>query len=277
MLVWAAFLALLWQSPVPPAPAPAAPPVAPAPEKPVFTSQGKPIVLNAPCGSAEMELFGLDCHADEPCPLFLDLTSVDAAGSRIFLAGNLHTESATIFGLLLVSEDDGRRWTDATARLSGAALDALQFVDFQNGYVSGHAAGALLKDPFFLKTRDGGKTWEKLDVFDESAVGIIENFWFESATQGAMVVDRMQAGTKAGRWQRYETMTGAGTWMLREVTPRAPVVKRGKNELWRLRTDGPARAYRVEKRDGAQWKTVASFAIHSGHCKPDPPPPPIEP
>jgi len=264
-------LAVLAQPPLPPTPAPAPPPE--PPPKPVFTYEGKPIVLNVPCGTAEMEQFGLACSAEEPCPLYLELSSVETVLNRIFVAGNLHTESATILGLLLVSEDEGRTWTDATPRMRGAALGEMQFVDLATGYVAGHMAGPLLRDPFFLKTKDGGKTWEKYSVFEESAIGIIESFRFETAAAGEMVINRMQAGTKTGRWQRYETMTGAGTWMLREVSPKPLTLRRSKGassgDAWRLRADGTIKAYRVEHREGTQWQTVASFAVRAGVCKPD--------
>lgn len=265
-------LLLLWtQPPVPPTPEPAPAPAAPA--KPIFRNEGKPIFLDAKCGATDIEDAGLDCTADDPCPLYLDLTSIDTVMLKIFVTGNVHTGSATLAGLLLVSEDGGRTWSDATPRLPGATLEQLQFAGFETGFASGHQTGALLKDPFFLKTRDGGRTWEKMPVFDETTIGIIDSFWFDTSVAGVMVVDRQQAGTRSGRYHKYETFTGGTSWLLKEVSPKPIATRRPKgtsaNEAWRLRPDGVIKAIRVEKRDGSQWRTVASFLIQAGACRPE--------
>jgi photosystem II stability/assembly factor-like uncharacterized protein len=42
-----------------------------------------------------------------------------------------------------------------------AGLDRIQFIDFENGWVSGEVQHPLPRDPFLLATTDGGKTWQR--------------------------------------------------------------------------------------------------------------------
>src|SRR5579863_6886552 len=69
------------------------------------------------CTEADMDALGLTCTAEEPCPVFLELASAEAAGGRMMVAGNLHTKNVTMFGIVLASEDNGATWTDAHERI----------------------------------------------------------------------------------------------------------------------------------------------------------------
>lgn len=249
----------------------AAPPATAATGKKVLTNSGKPMKLDVDCGAADIERFGLTCSVDDPCPLYLELAAVEAAGDRIFTVGNLHTEKATLYSVLLSSEDGGKTWTEPHERLQGASLDQIQFIDLEVGWVSGQQAGSLPRDPFFLITGNGGKTWARRPVFEESRVGTVDQFWFESRTSGAMTVDRTQTGDSGGRHELYESMTGGESWMLRQVSTKPIPLKKGRPAgpgTWRARADGPSKSFRIEKRDATQWSAVASFLITTGECKP---------
>lgn len=251
-----------------PAPSPAAPATT---GKKVLTNNGKPMKLDVSCGASDIERFGLTCSVDEPCPLYLELAAVEAAGDRIFSAGNLHTEKATLYSVLLSSEDGGKTWTEPQERLPGASLDQIQFIDLEAGWVSGQLAGSLPRDPFFLITSNGGKTWARRPLFEETRVGTVDQFWFESRTAGAMTVDRTQTGDSGGRHELYESMTGGESWMLRQVSTKPIPLKKGRPAgpgTWRARADGASKSFRIEKRDTAQWTPVASFLITAGECKP---------
>jgi hypothetical protein len=258
----------------------AAPP--PAPVKPVYDyAPGKPVRLEAACANAELDEFGLDCTADEPCPVYLEITAVETAGQRLFAAGNLHTGKVTLSAVLLMSENDGTTWTEPHPRLKAANLDLIQFFDHETGWISGHHTGPLLRDPFFLKTADAGKSWRRFGVFEDQEVGVVDSFWFDSRTSGVMVLDRLQAGQR-GRWQRWESMTGGESWMLREVSPKPIPPLRPKSNVpnadWRLRPDPAAKTVRLERRAEGRWSAVSTFAVGAGECKPAPPaPPPQEP
>lgn len=224
-----------------------------------------PALAAAVCAESEITEFGLECSAEEPCPVYLELAGVEAAGERIFLTGNLHTATATLWSVLALSEDGGKTWSEPQARLRGAALDLIQFVDALTGWAAGQIAGNLPKDPFLLKTTDGGTTWRRVPVFDESSYGVVEQFQFTSKTEGTMMVNRR--GARNQRYQRLATRSGGDVWTLEEASGVAPAVKPRVSE-WRVRVDAAAKMQRVERREGGRWVVVASFAVRGGECRP---------
>ena len=237
----------------------------------------KPRVLTAVCADSEIAEFGIECSTEEPCPIYLELAAVEALGSKLFLTGNFHTGTTTLWSLLLASDDDGRSWAEPMGRVRGAVLDQLQFVDFENGWVAGHITGNLPRDPFFLKTTDSGKTWRRIPVFEDGAYGSVEHFWFTSKTQGELIINRR--GDAKSRYQRLQTMTAGDSWMMQEVSakplpsPRPRAATAAANADWRVRADGPSKSFRVEHREAGRWLTSASFLVRAGTCQPEPPKP----
>ncbi len=261
----------------PPAAPPETPPTpAAAPAPPPYNYSSQPIVLQATCANAELNDFGLTCSEDEPCPLYVELASIEAAGAKVFIAGNFHTETATLWSLLLVSEDEGRSWSEAHPRLRGVALDLLQFPDATTGYVAGRTAGSLARDPFLLRTTDGGQNWKRLPLFEDGAVGLIESLHFESATQGRVEVDRGRPG--AGRYEILESMTGGDAWTVRESgATRLRNAAVAPASDWRISVDAASRALRIERHAGEAWRKAAEFAVAAGACRPAPAPAAAEP
>jgi photosystem II stability/assembly factor-like uncharacterized protein len=200
-------------------------------------------------------------------------------GSKLFVTGNLHTESATLYSLLMESDDAGESWTEPIARLRGVGLDLVQFPDFEHGWISGEVLQPLARDPFFLKTTDGAKSWRKTSVFEDGTGGSILSFWFENANNGSIVVDK---GSGSARYQLYESPTGGDTWTVRESSEK-PIRIRSMppagTGAWRVRADAKSHAFQVEKADGEHWKPVASFVIAASTCKPgeEPAEPPKDP
>src|SRR5437016_4495860 len=91
-------------------------PDAPAPP-PVLEYKGKPLSLPFQCTDEDVQLGGLTCTEDDPCPIYLELAAVESVGSRIVLAGNLHSASVTLFSALLASDDGGHTWREAHDRI----------------------------------------------------------------------------------------------------------------------------------------------------------------
>lgn len=236
---------------------------------PSLTFTGTPLQLETRCTMEQVNDLGLACSADDPCAAFLELTTVAAAGPRVFLAGNLHTESTTIATILLASDDGGRTWTEPASRVPAAGLDDVQFVDDLTGWAGGQRLRVPPRDPFVLLTTDGGRTWRRRSVADESRPGIVEIFHFRSRTEGALVVDRGRSAESGNRYELYETMTGGESWMLRAVTTTPPSVPRTPSPTeWRLRVDEKAGAHRLERRQAGQWQAVAAFAVRAQDCQP---------
>ena len=122
-------------------------------------NSGKPMRVPYDCTAADTQAAGIGCSEEDPCPVYLELSNVDAVGNKIFVTGNIHTTMVTLYSILLASEDDGKTWSEPQPRMRSSGLDQIQFVDFQNGWISGANLQTAPRDPFFLITTDGGKTW----------------------------------------------------------------------------------------------------------------------
>jgi photosystem II stability/assembly factor-like uncharacterized protein len=200
----------------------------------------------------------------------LELASLEPVGNRLFMAGDIHTANTTLYSLLVASDDAGKNWYEPFHRLRATVFDQVEFIDFQAGWVSGQTMDNLPRDPFFLITRDAGKSWQRTPIFPEGAIGTIERFHFESRTRGMLWVDRTKSGeTKMGH-QSYETMNGGETWTLREVSehPIQPKLPPPHETGWRLRPDGASKSHQIERQQGENWQPVAGFLVEIGECKP---------
>jgi photosystem II stability/assembly factor-like uncharacterized protein len=229
---------------------------------------GKPITLPFECTADDIHFSGMACSEDDPCPIYLELATAEGAGGRIFSAGNIHGEAVTLDSVLLASEDGGHTWSEAFARLRGAALDRIQLLD-GSGWVAGQTAFPIAQDPFFLVTADNGATWQRHPIFSESRYGSIVQFAFDSRTSGTAILD-LGVDNEGGRYARYETTDGGATWAVKELSVKAPPLKRAPvaNSTWRVRADATLHAYRIERRTGERWSTVADFSVKLPACKP---------
>lgn len=250
-------------------PVPAAETVPPPILNAVYRYAGKPIALETKCGDAEISDYGMSCTEDEPCAVYLELTAVESAGSKLFVSGNLHAGTDTLWSILLTSEDNGQSWSEPFNRSRGVALEQIQFPGFATGFIAGHTAGPLPKDPFFLRTSDGGKTWSRLPLFEDGAVGLIEQFRFESATRGTVAVDRGRPGV--GRYVTLETENGAESWTVRQsAATRPPRPPRDSAPLVRIFANANPKSFRIERRESGAWRTAAAFFVAAGACRPEP-------
>jgi len=239
--------------------------------KEVLQNTGAPMKLDFQCSEQDLHLTGLACSADQPCPVFLELAGIEPVGARIFIVGNTHTSSTTLSSVLLATDDNGKTWHEPFKRIHSAALDQVKFFDFQAGWISGYLMHALPHDPFLLLTTDGGATWRRRPLSDESRVGVIEKFQFDSRERGVLWLDRSQSGETDALYEQYESMTGGESWMLREVSTR-PLLKDSRAAApagsgWRLRPDAKTNSYLIERGQGDKWQVVAGFLIPIGECK----------
>jgi photosystem II stability/assembly factor-like uncharacterized protein len=228
---------------------------------------GKPMRVVYDCTAADTQAAGLGCSEEDPCPVYLELSNVEAAGSKIFVTGNLHTPMATLYSILLVSEDSGKTWIEPHSRMRSSGLDQIQFVDFQNGWISGANLLGAPRDPFLLTTTDGGKTWHERPIFEETRVAAIETFWFDTPENGALLID---ARLDDGKHELYETSTGGESWMVQKTSAqpiRLAKEKQAGAAAWRVRTDAATHSYVVEKSENNRWQKTASFLVNIASCK----------
>ena len=264
----------LWAQDLPPAAPPAAPPAqtpaAPA-APPVLVNAGKPIPIPFQCTDEDIRSAGLTCSDQDPCPVYLELAAVESTGIRIFAAGNIHTANATLFTILLGTEDNGLTWREVHDRVRGAGLDHIQFAGVDTGWTSGLSFSPLPQDPFLLQTTDGGKTWRSHAIFNETRFGSIQQFFFEDKTTGSLVIDH-GAGSAEDRYELFETNDGGETWNIRETNVKSIAIKRAPltpNSDWRVRADAATKSYQLEHRQGQRWISLAAFAVNVGACKPE--------
>jgi hypothetical protein len=237
----------------------------------VLANAQAPVRPGVECTVELVQQLDLRCSEDDPCPAFLEIADVETVGERIIIAGNIHTSSATLQSLLMISDDNGKTWTEAHARIPGGVLSSIQFLDFEAGWISGHILHPDARDPFFLITSDGGKTWRKRPVYSEPKIGTIEHFRFDSRTSGKMAVDRGRSGEDGLRHELWESLTGGDSWSIRQVDARPipfPGGERTPVKALRIRADAPSKTFRIERQEGTQWRFVASFAVALADCKP---------
>ncbi len=249
-------------------------PAAGAEQAAVLRWTGEPLRLPFACSPDDWAMFETPCTVTEPCPVYLQLAAVRGVEDKIFLAGNLHNRATTMYSILLASEDGGASWTEVHPRIRGAGLDQIYFHDAKTGWVSGHILTVPPRDPFFLLTTDGGKHWRRRGIFGETRIGVIEEFSFDDARSGTVLIDRVRASETGARWERYETMTGGADWMIREVSA-SPIPMKVRKPVepdpnWRLAEEAAGGAWRIERRRGEEWIVVSTFQVEVGACAPPP-------
>ncbi len=246
----------------------AIPPVVPA--NPVMEYSGKPMVLPFHCTDDDIQWAGLTCSEEDPCPIYLELTTLAAHGTKWIAAGNLHSAAVTLYTVVLVSEDGGHTWTESHQRIRGGGLDHVQFLDSETAWISGSTLFPLPQDPFLLLTTDGGKTWRERPISGESHPGAIQQYFFTSRTEGLLLVDRGPAES-GDRYERFGSSDGGESWTIQEESTKPLKLRQidTPSAEWRLQVDSASQSYRLERRQGARWADVAAFAVKVGVCKPD--------
>jgi len=238
-----------------------------------IAAQGlEPVHLPFECREEELQRAGMDCSESHPCPVYLELNAVSPDGRKLFVAGNLHSSSATLDSVLMISSDEGSTWKEAADRMPGGSLDLLQFYDLEHGWAAGETQDPLPRDAFILATTTGGDSWHAHPVSDAEAPGAILSFRFDSAKHGELLVD---AGNTApsGRYLSYESETGGDSWTIRDKATTPPKMPDTRelpgNEDWRVRASKDGKSWQIERRDSAagdRWTAIASFLIDVASC-----------
>ena len=81
-----------------------------------------------------------------------------------------------------------------------SSADRILFIDFEHGWIAGQTVNPISRDPFLLITSNGGRSWRRASVFEDSRAGSIQQLWFDSRNTGTLIFDR----GKAGDGPRYE-------------------------------------------------------------------------
>jgi hypothetical protein len=234
----------------------------------VYTRE--PLRIPVECRAEDFAAADLHCSEEEPCQVFLELTSVEAVGPKVFVTGNLHTSSATLASVVLFSDDGGGRWQEPVRRFPSASGEAVQFLNEQHGWVAVQPHRHFPLDPFFMSTSDGGARWQMRRIWsEEGRAGLVQQFRFDTPQHGFVLIDRSQSGRERDRYELYETMNSGASWLLKESSPRPiePKWPERRSSEWRLRTDAKAGTYELERRVGAAWRRMANFRTEVAACR----------
>jgi photosystem II stability/assembly factor-like uncharacterized protein len=266
----ASLLALLVWGQDQPAISPNPPTANPTPR--VFEYTGKPLSLPLECSEEDLRSAGLACTDDEPCPMYLEITSVEGLGNKLVATGNVHSSSATLQSVLVVSDDAGHTWREATDRIRAGTLDRIQILDADNAWITGQVMLPLPQEPFLLVTSDGGKSWRRRPILTDSIenrVGAIQQYFFTSKDTGSLILDRGQ-GSDSDRYELYESQDGGDSWTIKETNRKPLQLKRPPpaSTNWRVRADGPSQSFHLEHRQSERWTSTGAFLVKLGVCKP---------
>lgn len=278
-LWWAAVTSIVIAQVTPPTP-PQAPQTA---EPPRYRYLGEPITLNFQCTNSDIVAHGLHCTEQAPCPVYLELAAAGGVGDRIFASGSFHTGGATLYSVLLASPDGGTTWYEPTERIPGARLGEVYFATPRAGWVLGHMWNRQPSSPFFLATTDGGEHWRRYPILEEATTAVVDEFWFDSESTGVVIIDRLYPTETGARFERYDTMTGGASWMVREISAQPIDVRRLRplrpQPQFRVRPNAQGQLWLIEKAEGDNWQVVAEFTMAAGQCAyvPEPVTPPPEP
>jgi len=196
--------------------------------------------------------------------VFFEVSAVDAFGSRIVVAGDIHTATTTLYGVVLTTEDGGASWNEATTRSRSTAFEQLQVIG-DHGWLSGQRLEPLPKDPFFLITSDAGKNWREQPLFGETRFGSIAQFRFETTLNGELIFD--DSVGKAVHQESYSTKTGGDNWELRQTSTKALHLKPAGDAAWTVTAPAGSKTYLIEHVVSGKKQTFARFLIHIGDCK----------
>ncbi len=223
-----------------------------------------PVHVDYACPPEDIDSFGLTCSEEQPCPVFFEVSSVDSFGSRIVVAGDIHTATTTLYGVLLTTEDGGASWAEAITRPRSTAFEQLQVIG-NHGWLSGQRLEPLPKDPFFVITTDGGKNWRQRPLFEETRFGSIAQFHFDTILSGELIFD--DSVGKATHQELYATMTGGDNWEIRQTSTKPLHLKPMNDTAWIVTAPPGSKTYFIEHVVNGKKETFAHFLIHIGDCK----------
>jgi photosystem II stability/assembly factor-like uncharacterized protein len=224
-----------------------------------------PVHVDYTCPAEDIDAFGLTCSEDQPCPVFFEVSAVDSFGSHVFVAGDIHTATTTLYGVVLSTDDAGATWNEAITRLRSTAFEQFQVID-AHGWLSGQRLEPLPKDPFLMITSDSGKTWHQKLLFEDTTFGSIQQFWFSTAESGELIFD--DSVGKVTQQELYGTMTGGENWEIRQKSSKPlQIAAAHPNATWKISAPPGSTTYLIEHIVNGQKQTVARFLIHIGDCK----------
>lgn len=230
-----------------------------------LTNNGAPMHVAFGCPEDDLRDAGMLCTDASPCPVYLELNAVASLGDKILAAGDLHSESATLDSILLLSSDGGRTWKEPARRIRGAALDQVQFAGGGNLRAGGETLYPLPRDPFVLLSTDGGGSWHERPVSEDGGPGTVESLRFDSPEHGELTVDEGRS-PRGESLVFYETSNGGESWTRRARNGSPKIRTVASDATVRVRTGKDGKAWLIERKEGAGWAAAGTFLIEAARC-----------
>jgi photosystem II stability/assembly factor-like uncharacterized protein len=235
-------------------------------------NKGRPMTLPFRCTTEDIRWGGLSCSEEDPCPIFLELSSAESVGTRWIAVGNIHAEAVTLYSVLLASDDAGKTWTEGFERIRGAGLDRIDPLDASSVWISAQELFPIPQNPFLLASSDGGKSWERKPVLNEAAenrFGSVQQFHFTGKNDGALILDRGTGNGGSATFALYESRDGGESWQLKQESNKPLRLRQTAPPAeWRVRAESTSHAFHIEHRQGEKWIGVAAFSVNLEKCKP---------
>src|SRR5674476_29040 len=127
---------------------------------------GAALVVAAPATTSAAPVVAFKASHATKAPLL----GIARAGTRLVAVGD--------YGVVILSDDDGATWRQATSTATRHTLTAVTFTDERHGWAVGHGGTVLASN-------DGGETWTPAYAGPGDAA--LLSVWFDSAGHGLVV------------------------------------------------------------------------------------------
>jgi photosystem II stability/assembly factor-like uncharacterized protein len=196
----------------------------------------------------------------------------------LWLAGELTTTSGAPEGLILWSNDAGKRWRRAGSEiheLTNVAFTAIYFTDRIRGWIGGRRVTPEgVNRAVVFRTVDGGNHWTELALpaADDVVIDDVHSIAFKSDTEGEIVVAYRDRKTSEVTESVYNTLDGGRVWMVASLAqpPKAKASDRTVSYFNPTKTNG----FRLRRSDrpgvtivestasaGKDWMPVSELSI----------------
>jgi photosystem II stability/assembly factor-like uncharacterized protein len=227
---------------------------------------------------------GTGTHLVVPTPPAATYTSINpvamhALSARdIWIAGDLTTVEGTPEGLILWTDDGGKRWRRAGSEihdLGNLRFTSIFFIDRLRGWIGGkRVLPEGQQRAVVFRTKDGGNHWTEatLPARDDSVIEDLHSIAFRSDNEGEVLVSFRDSKTSEVKESIYQTNDGGRAWTVSShlQEPKAKTDDRSVSYFNAAKTNGyrltrspraGVTVLEVTASSGKDWMPVSEFSL----------------
>jgi photosystem II stability/assembly factor-like uncharacterized protein len=167
-----------------------------------------------------------DAHLEIPTPSEERYSSMHpvaiqaVTSSHLIVVGNMVRHDGTPEGLVLFSEDGGRRWRRAGVEvhdLSRTTFQSVFFIDRVRGWIGGIRVDESGRaQAIVIRTEDGGNHWRKGTLPQDTSLiaNDVHGLGFTSDREGTIAVTSIDPVTKQERETTFLTQDAGRSWVV---------------------------------------------------------------